>query len=193
MLIVLPLRTKTFERGERTKLLSENNNMCDFTVKKSLFKGIFSMLLFVTGLSLFFYEGYDLLYGMSGDLTVDGYATHVVLLTVKATAFVSAALIMLFMSFLIVLFWSKDTLVTFGEIRKQRSGWVTVSYNGKKYKIFKMVFGLTYLVPINETGVTVMPTYSLVPANPHAFAHAFIRVTSNFATKIIKLAKSHLD
>jgi hypothetical protein len=167
--------------------------MCDFTVKKSLFKGIVSMLLFVTGLSLFFYEGYDLLYGMSEDLAAGGYATHVVLLTVKATAFVSAALIMLFMSFLLVLFWSKDTLVTFGEIKKERSGWVTVSYNGKKYKIFKMVFGLTYLVPINETGVTVMPTYNLIPANPHAFAHAFIRVTSNFATRIIKLAKSHLD
>ncbi len=174
-------------------MVPENKNMCDFTVKKSLFKGIFSLLLFITGLSLFLYEGYDLIYGMSGDLTVGGYASHVVFVTIKATAFVFVALIMLFMSFLIVLFWSKDTLVTFGEIRKQRSGWVTVSYNGKKYKIFKMVFGLTYLVPINETGITVIPTYNLVPANPHAFAHAFIRVTSSFATKIIRLAKSHLD
>lgn len=178
---------------ERTELESETKDMCDFTVKKSLYKGVLSMLMFVAGLSLFFYEGYALLYGLSEDFAADGHATHVVILTIKATAFVSAALIMLFMSFLIVLFWSKDTLVTFGEIRKQRSGWVTVSYNGKKYKIFKMVFGLTYLVPVNEAGVMVMPTYNLIPANPHAFAHAFIRVTSSFATKIIKLAKSHLD
>ncbi len=166
---------------------------CDFTVKKSLFKGIISVLLFVIGLSLIFYEAYDLLNGLSEDLAVVGHATNVFFVTIKATAFVVAALIMLFLSFLIVLFWSKDALVTFGEIKKQRSGWVTVCYNGEKYKIFKMVFGLTYIVPINRSGVTVIPTYNLVPANRHAFAHAFIRVTSNFATKIIKLAKSHLD
>lgn len=172
---------------------SEVKDNCDFTVKKSLFKGIFSMLLGAAGLALLFYVGYDLLYDLSEDLAVSGHATHVVFITIKATALVTAALIMLFMSFLIILFWSKDTLVTFGEIRKQRNGWVTVSYNGKPYKIFKMVFGLTYLVPINDIGVTVMPTYNLIPANPHAFAYAFIRVTSSFATKIIKLAKSHLD
>ncbi|HET6419045.1 MAG TPA: hypothetical protein VFG19_02750 [Geobacteraceae bacterium] len=172
---------------------SDVKDNCDFTVKKSLFKGIFSMLLGASGVALFFYVGYDLLYGLSEDLAAGGHATHVVFITIKATALVTAALIMLFMSFLIVLFWSKDTLVTFGEIRKQRSGWVTVSYNGKPYKIFKMVFGLTYLVPINKTGITVMPTYNLIPANPHAFAHAFIRVTTSFATKIIRLAKSHLD
>ncbi len=177
----------------RKNLESEDRNVCDFTVRKSLSKGIFSMMLGIAGVALFFYEGYDLLYGLSEDLASGGHATHVVFITIKATALVSAALIMLFMSFLVVLFWSKDTLVTFGEIRKQRSGWVTVSHNGKQYKIFKMVFGLTYLVPINGSGVTVMPTYNLIPANPHAFAHAFIRVTSSFATKIIKLAKSHLD
>ncbi len=166
---------------------------CDFTVKRSLFKGTVSILLFIIGLSLIFYEAYDLLNGLSEDLAVVGHATNVFFVTIKATAFVVAALIMLILSFLIVLFWSKDALVTFGEIKKQRNGWVTVSYNGQKYKIFKMVFGLTYLVPINRSGVTVVHTYNLVPANRHAFAHAFIRVTSNFATKIIKLAKSHLD
>jgi hypothetical protein len=183
---------KSLKRKEND-LKSDVENICDFTVKQSLLKGIASVLLFIIGLSLFFYEAYDLLSGLSVDLAAVGHATHVFYLTVKATAFVVAALIMLFLSFLIVLFWSKDALVTFGEIKKQRNGWVTVYYNGDRYKIFKMVFGLTYLVPINRAGVTVIPTYNLIPANRHAFAHAFIRVTSNFATKIIKLAKSHLD
>jgi hypothetical protein len=180
-------------KREGNNLKKDVENVCDFTVKKNFFKGITSILLLIIGLSLFFYEAYDLLDGLSEDLAAVGHATHIFFLTIKATAFVVAALIMLFLSFLIVLFWSKDALVTFGEIKKQRNGWVTVSYNGEKYKIFKMVFGMTYLVPINKAGITVIPTYNLVPANRHAFTHAFIRVTSNFATKIIKLAKSHLD
>jgi len=168
-------------------------NSCDFSVKNCRFKGFGATLLFAVGMILILFEGYDLLIGLSGNMATEDHAIHVIFLTMKAIAFVLAAIFMLFMSFLIVLIWSKDALVTFGEIRKQRNGWVTVSYNGKQYKIFKMVFGRTYLVPINETGVTIIPTYNLVPANSHAFAHAFIRVTSTFASKIIRLAKSHLD
>jgi len=168
-------------------------NSCDFSVKKCRFKGYGATLLFAVGMILILFEAYDLLFALSQDLATGDHAIHVIFLTVKAIAFLLAAIIMLFMSFIIVLFWSKDALVTFGEIRKQRNGWVTVDYDGKQYKIFKMVFGKTYLVPINGTGVIVIPTYNLIPANSHAFTHAFIRVTSTFASKIIKLAKSHLD
>jgi hypothetical protein len=168
-------------------------NGCDFSVKNCRYKGFGATLMFAVGMILILYKVYDLLLGLSENLAAGDHAIHMIFLTVKAIAFVLAALFMLFMSFLMVLFWSKDALVTFGEIRKQRNGWVTVNYDGNQYKIFKMVFGRTYLVPINGTGVTVIPTYNLVPADSHAFTHAFIRVTSTFATKIIRLAKSHLD
>jgi hypothetical protein len=165
----------------------------DFTVRKCRCKAIIAALLFVTGLALVLLGVYILSLGLSEDVAVGDFPTHGILLTVKSIVVAVSALLMLTASFLIVLFWSKDALVTFGEIRKQKNGWVTVLYNGKRYKIFKVVFGRTYLVPIDEAGVTVIPTYELIPENPHAFAHAFIRLTSTFASKIIKLAKSYLD
>jgi hypothetical protein len=165
----------------------------DFTVRKSRFKTVIAALLFVTGLALVLLGVYILSLGLSEDVALGDLPSHGILLTVKSIVVAAGAFVMLTASFLIVLFWSKDALVTFGEIRKQKNGWVTVLYNGKRYKIFKVVFGRTYLVPIDEAGVTVIPTYELIPENPHAFAHAFIRLTSTFASKIIKLAKSYLD
>lgn len=172
---------------------SKTENACDFTTRKSRFKGFSFALLFACGLALILFGLYDLLLGLSKDMTAGGYTTNVIFLTLKTFAFTLAAFSILFLSFLIVLFWSKDALVTFGEIRKQRNGWVTVFHNGKRYKIFKMVFGQTYIVPIGEAGVIVIPTYNLIPENPHAFAYAFMRLTSTFVSKIIRLAKSHLD
>ncbi|MEI8354568.1 MAG: hypothetical protein WCG31_00470 [Deltaproteobacteria bacterium] len=166
---------------------------CDFTVRKSRFKRALSALLFASGLALLLFGVYVLSLGLSEDVAVGDFPLHGILLTVKAIVVAMAALTMLSASFLTVLFWSKDALVTFGEIRKDKNGWVTVSCNGKRYKIFKVVFGRTYLVPIDAAGVTVIPTYELIPENPHAFAHAFIRLTSTFASKIIKLAKSYLN
>jgi hypothetical protein len=172
---------------------SKSENTCDFTTRKNRLKGFSSALLFASGPALILFGLYDLLLELSKDMTVGGYTENVIFPALKALAFTLAAFSTLFLFILIVLFWSKDTLVTFGEIRKQRNGWVTVFHNGKRYKIFKMVFGRTYIVPIDEAGVTVIPTYNLIPENPHAFAHAFMRLTTTFVTKIIKLAKSHLD
>jgi hypothetical protein len=172
---------------------SKTEYNCDFTVRKSRFKAIIAALLFVAGLALVLLGVYVLSLGLSEDVAVGDFPSHGILLTVKSIVVALSAFAMLTASFLIVLFWSKDALVTFGEIRKQKNGWVTVLYNGKRYKIFKVVFGWTYLVPIDEAGVIVIPTYELIPENSHAFAHAFIRLTSTFASKIIKLAKSYLD
>jgi len=172
---------------------SKTEYNCDFTVRKSRFKAIIAALLFVAGLALVLLGVYVLSLGLSEDVAVGDFPSHGILLTVKSIVVAVSAFAMLTASFLIVLFWSKDALVTFGEIRKQKNGWVTVLCNGKRYKIFKVVFGRTYLVPIDEAGVTVIPTYELIPENPHAFAHAFIRLTSTFASKIIRLAKSYLD